>query len=52
MSNYHHEIEELDQEDKEWDETIMRVMRESEESGISFDHLMGMELAGLNDDCY
>ena len=40
-----------EEEEESWNELIRDTMIEFEESGIPFDHLMGMALAGV-DDCH
>ena len=36
-----------EEEEEEWNDTIRSAMSKSEATGIPFDHLMGMELAGI-----
>jgi hypothetical protein len=37
-----------DEDEEDWQDTLLRVSRQSEDSGIPFDHLMGMELGGID----
>ena len=43
-----YDYEEINEDLTEYDLQMMRAMEESEETGIPFDHIMGMYLAGIH----
>ena len=47
MNNFEYFDVPEDDHDSDWDDTLDRLFKESEATGIPFDHLVGMHLGGV-----